>query len=77
MPCFYTDQYDPGMEFVGYLDPATPADAVVRGDVEGRVVAGMNVTIWDVVDPIRELITCGRRLDPVRLADPHLTPEAG
>ena len=81
LPYFYTDQYDLGMEFVGYLDPATPTEVVVRGDVEGReflafwlaagrVVAGMNVNIWDVVDPIRELITSGRQLDPARLADP-------
>jgi 3-phenylpropionate/trans-cinnamate dioxygenase ferredoxin reductase subunit len=69
------------MEFVGYLDPATPTEVVVRGDVEGRefiafwladgrVAAGMNVNVWDVVDPIRELITSGRPLDPARLADP-------
>ena len=29
-PYFYTDQYDLGMEYVGYSDPAN--DVVVRGD---------------------------------------------
>ena len=35
-PYFFTDQYDLGMEYVGYSDPAH--DVVVRGDIDvGRV----------------------------------------
>jgi hypothetical protein len=36
----------------------------------GRVLAGMNVNIWDVNDAIQDLVSGGRQVDPVRLADP-------
>ncbi len=76
-PYFYTDQYDLGMEYVGYSDPAN--DVVVRGDtatgefiafwLDGeRLTAGMNVNVWDVNDDIRALL--GRTVDRARLADP-------
>jgi 3-phenylpropionate/trans-cinnamate dioxygenase ferredoxin reductase subunit len=79
LPYFYTDQFDLGMEYVGYADGK--AEVVVRGDglefiafwlVDGRVAAGMNVNVWDVVDPIRSLILSGREVDPARLADPEV-----
>jgi 3-phenylpropionate/trans-cinnamate dioxygenase ferredoxin reductase subunit len=68
IPYFFSDQYDAGMEYSGY---APEWDEVVfRGDVgsrefiafwlkDGRVVAGMNMNIWDVNDEIRELILAG------------------
>jgi 3-phenylpropionate/trans-cinnamate dioxygenase ferredoxin reductase component len=57
---------------------------VIRGDlaarefiafwtVGGRVVAGMNVNVWDVTDAIQALIHAGLRgvtIDPTALADP-------
>lgn len=79
-PYFYTDQFDLGMEYVGY---ATDSDEVViRGDKgsgeflafwlrEGRVQAGMNVNVWDVNDDIRALI--GNTVDRDRLADPQIS----
>jgi 3-phenylpropionate/trans-cinnamate dioxygenase ferredoxin reductase subunit len=36
---------------------------------DGRVVAGMNVNIWDVNDDIQALIRSERAVDPERLAD--------
>jgi 3-phenylpropionate/trans-cinnamate dioxygenase ferredoxin reductase subunit len=81
LPFFYTDQYDLGMEFTGLVDGA---DALVhRGDVAGRefivfwtaagrVIAGMNVNIWDVSDQIGALIRSGAVIDPARLADPDI-----
>jgi 3-phenylpropionate/trans-cinnamate dioxygenase ferredoxin reductase subunit len=84
LPYFYTDQYDLGMEYVGDI---TGYDRVVfRGDVPGRefiafwlkdnrVLAGMNVNVWDVVDPIKELIRSGRQIDPDRLADTGVSLE--
>ena len=83
LPYFYTDQYDLGMEYLGYVSPDDDPDVVVRGDldgrefiafwlVDGRVVAGMNVNVWDVTDPIRALILSGRRVDPAALADPDV-----
>ena len=77
-PYFFTDQYDLGCEYVGYADEND--EVVVRGDVasreliafwlrEGQVVAGMNINVWDVTEQIEALITSGRVVDPVRLAD--------
>jgi 3-phenylpropionate/trans-cinnamate dioxygenase ferredoxin reductase subunit len=78
IPYFFSDQYETGMEYSGY---ATEWDEVVfRGDVaarefiafwleDERVVAGMNMNVWDVSDPIRELIRSRQRLDPRQLAD--------
>jgi len=37
-----------------------------------RVVAGMNMNVWDVSDPIRELIRLRRPVDPRDLADPDV-----
>ncbi len=79
IPYFFSDQYDAGMEYGGY---ATEWDQVVfRGDPadgefiafwldSGRLVAGMNVNVWDVNEPIRELISSRRPMNPKALADP-------
>jgi 3-phenylpropionate/trans-cinnamate dioxygenase ferredoxin reductase subunit len=37
-----------------------------------RVVAGMNVNVWDVNDPIRRLISQRVAVDDRRLADPDV-----
>ncbi|MFJ9608030.1 NAD(P)/FAD-dependent oxidoreductase [Kitasatospora sp. NPDC101176] len=81
VPYFFTDQYDLGMEYVGYVEPGGYDRVVFRGDPAtreflafwlsgGRVLAGMNVNVWDVTDPIRELVRSGRTVDPKALADP-------
>ncbi|MFD5562767.1 NAD(P)/FAD-dependent oxidoreductase [Kitasatospora griseola] len=81
VPYFFTDQYDLGMEYTGYAEPGGYDRVVFRGDVAGRefiafwlsgakVLAGMNVNVWDVTDPIRELVRSGREVDPERLANP-------
>ena len=79
LPYFFSDQYDLGMEYVGYSDPA---DAVaVRGSLadrqfiafwhrDGIVTAAMNVNVWDVVEDLKAIIAGGRELEPSRLADP-------
>ena len=84
LPYFFSDQYDVGMEYSGY---ATSWDEVVfRGDVAsrefiafwldaGRVVAGMNVNVWDATDHIQTLIRSGERIDVARLRDPDLPLE--
>jgi 3-phenylpropionate/trans-cinnamate dioxygenase ferredoxin reductase subunit len=85
---FFTDQYDLGMEYTGFVDPTPGSDlaydqVVFRGDQgarefivfwlrQGRALAGMNVNVWDVVDDVAALITSGRQLDPARLADPSV-----
>jgi 3-phenylpropionate/trans-cinnamate dioxygenase ferredoxin reductase component len=83
LPYFYSDQYDLGMEFVGLVEPGGYSDVVFRGDLlgrefiafwlsEGRVIAGMNVNVWDVTDAIKDLIRSRRPIDPVRLANPEV-----
>lgn len=81
IPYFFSDQYESGMEYSGH---ATEWDEVVlRGDhaahefiafwlKDGQVVAGMNMNVWDVAEPIRELIASRRRLDARKLADPDI-----
>ncbi len=81
LPYFFTDQYDLGMEYLGYVEPGGFDRVVIRGDqasgefvafwtAEGRVLAGMNVNVWDVGDQIRALIESGRAVDPDALANP-------
>jgi 3-phenylpropionate/trans-cinnamate dioxygenase ferredoxin reductase subunit len=78
VPYFFSDQYDVGMEYSGF--PSDWDEVVFRGDVDarefiafwlqdGRVVAGMNVNVWDVTGPIQELIRSGRPVDRERLVD--------
>ncbi len=80
VPYFFTDQYDLGMECAGLPSPGTYDQVVYRGDPAslefiafwlsaGRLVAGMNVNIWDVNDDIQSLIRSGRVLDTSRLSD--------
>ncbi len=80
VPYFYTDQYDLGMEYAGHVEPGGYDQVVFRGDVEGRefiafwlnggrVLAGMNVNVWDVNEVIQEMVRGGREVDAARLAD--------
>ncbi|MFY1676781.1 MULTISPECIES: NAD(P)/FAD-dependent oxidoreductase [unclassified Streptomyces] len=82
MPYFFSDQYDLGMEYTGWAPPGSYDQVVIRGDAgkrefvafwlrRGRVLAGMNVNVWDVTEPIRRLIRAGDRVDAEALADPH------
>ncbi len=67
LPYFFTDQYDLGMEYVGYAAADADTEVVVRGDLGaeqwraywvsgGVVVAGMHVNEWGAIDEIREQI---------------------
>ncbi len=78
LPYFFSDQYDVGMEYSGY---ATSWDQVVfRGDRDGgefaafwleggRVLAGMNVNVWDVNEHVQTLIRAGEPVDVAALTD--------
>ncbi|MEI5584442.1 MULTISPECIES: NAD(P)/FAD-dependent oxidoreductase [unclassified Agromyces] len=87
IPYFYTDQYDLGMEYSGYGPLAAGVAPIFRGDREGRefvafwlrderVVAGMNVNVWDVNDTVQQLIRSRAVVDPAGLADPAVPLEA-
>jgi 3-phenylpropionate/trans-cinnamate dioxygenase ferredoxin reductase subunit len=80
IPYFYTDQFDLGMEYSGYPPLTKGADIVYRGDRAGRefvafwlaggkVVAGMNVNVWDVNDDVQKLIRGEKAVDVARLTD--------
>jgi 3-phenylpropionate/trans-cinnamate dioxygenase ferredoxin reductase component len=81
LPYFFSDQYDVGMEYAGFArtwdrvvfrgDPATREFIAfwLTGD---RVVAGMNVNVWDVIDPIQRLIGERVAVEDRRLADPDI-----
>jgi 3-phenylpropionate/trans-cinnamate dioxygenase ferredoxin reductase component len=89
VPYFFTDQYDLGMEYSGWVAPGGYDSVVFRGDPAlaggkvpeyvvfwvsgGRVLAGMNVNVWDVAEQIQALVRAGyagRTVDLARLADP-------
>jgi 3-phenylpropionate/trans-cinnamate dioxygenase ferredoxin reductase component len=84
LPYFFSDQYDVGMEYAGF---ARSWDRVIfRGDpaarefiafwmTENLVVAGMNLNVWDVGDPIQQLIRARVAIDDRRLADPDIALE--
>jgi 3-phenylpropionate/trans-cinnamate dioxygenase ferredoxin reductase component len=87
VPYFFTDQYDLGMEYSGYVEPDGYDEVVVRGDVgrrefiafwlrRGQVLAGMNVNIWDVNDTIQALVRAGQPVDKNALRDPETPLES-
>ncbi len=79
LPYFFSDQYDVGMEYAGFArtwdrvifrgDPAT-REFIAFWLSGNRVVAGMNVNVWDVIDPIQRLISELVAVDDRRLSDP-------
>ncbi len=83
IPYFYTDQFDLGMEYSGDTGPAGHDRIVYRGEPgsgafiafwlrDERVVAGMNVNVWDVADSIQGLIRSGAAVNASALADPDV-----
>jgi 3-phenylpropionate/trans-cinnamate dioxygenase ferredoxin reductase subunit len=87
LPYFFSDQYDAGMEYSGLA--SAEDEVVIRGDesarelvafwiAEGRVLAGMNMNVWDVNDNVQELIRSRAVVDTAKLADPDvpIDPEA-
>jgi 3-phenylpropionate/trans-cinnamate dioxygenase ferredoxin reductase subunit len=79
IPYFFSDQYDVGMEYSGYVEQWD--EVVFRGDPatrefiafwlkDDRVLAGMNVNVWDVTGDIQALIRARRPVDRAGLLDP-------
>jgi 3-phenylpropionate/trans-cinnamate dioxygenase ferredoxin reductase subunit len=88
VPYFFSDQYELGMEYAGWVDPDSYDWVVFRGEPKGdgeflafwvaggRVLAGMNVNIWDAGDDIQALVRAGHAghaVDLERLADPQVS----
>ncbi|MEU3555763.1 NAD(P)/FAD-dependent oxidoreductase [Streptomyces fragilis] len=87
VPYFFSDQYDLGMEYSGWAPPGAYDQVVIRGDAgkrefiafwmkDGRVLAGMNVNVWDVTPAIQDLIRGGATVDPDALSDPRVPLDA-
>ena len=79
IPYFFSDQYDIGMEYAGFAPEWD--EVVLRGDPagrefiafwlkDGRLVAGMNVNIWDVSKTIAAIVASKRPVDRAALIDP-------
>ena len=78
LPYFFSDQYDVGMEYSGH---ASQWDEIVyRGALadgafvafwlkDRRVVAGMNVNVWDVNEDVQTLIRSRQEIDVAALRD--------
>jgi 3-phenylpropionate/trans-cinnamate dioxygenase ferredoxin reductase component len=78
IPYFFSDQYEVGMEYSGY---ATEWDEVIyRGALsdgefiafwlkDQRVIAGMNVNVWDVNEDVQALIRSRQEITPEALRD--------
>jgi 3-phenylpropionate/trans-cinnamate dioxygenase ferredoxin reductase component len=84
VPYFYSDQFDVGMEYSGYAPEWD--DIVLRGNPADRefvafwlhrrrIVAGMSINVWDLAEPIQELVRSGCVVDPVKLGDPRFPLE--
>ena len=78
LPYFFSDQYDIGLEYAGFVRRGVDTEVVFRGDpagsefmafwlAEGKVLAGMHVNLWDSIDAIKAVV--GTTVDADRLAD--------
>lgn len=87
VPYFFSDQYDLGLEYSGWAPPGSYDQVVIRGDAgkrefiafwlkDHKVLAGMNVNVWDVTETVQELIKAGQPVDPDALADPSVPLES-
>jgi 3-phenylpropionate/trans-cinnamate dioxygenase ferredoxin reductase component len=80
---FFTDQYDLSMEYTGDIGPAGYDRVIFRryadsGQMivfwlyEQRILAGMNIDIWDVADDIERLIQSARPVNADDLGNPAI-----
>jgi hypothetical protein len=78
VPNFFSDQYDVGMEYSGYApewDEVVFRGAPQDGEFiafwlrDGRVLAGMNVNVWDVNEHVQALIRSQAAIDREVLID--------
>ncbi|MFI6348884.1 NAD(P)/FAD-dependent oxidoreductase [Streptomyces sp. NPDC050560] len=81
VPYFFSDQYDLGLEYSGWAPPGSYDQVVLRGNAGkrefiafwlrgGRVLAGMNVNVWDVTAPIQDLIRTRTQVSAEAIGDP-------
>ena len=72
LPYFFSDQYDLGLEYVGYAD--RDSEVLIRGDLAKRefialyhqdriVNAALTVNTWDVLDDLKAIVSKGTPVD--------------
>ncbi|WP_368773193.1 oxidoreductase C-terminal domain-containing protein [Arthrobacter livingstonensis] len=80
VPYFYSDQYELVIEYSGHVAPGGYNEAVFRGDKDQlkcivfwlkdhKVLAAMNINVWDQTDTIKTLVRSGQPVDTAALAD--------
>jgi 3-phenylpropionate/trans-cinnamate dioxygenase ferredoxin reductase subunit len=78
LPYFFSDQFDVGMEYSGYApewDEIVYRGALADGEFvafwlkDRRVIAGMNVNVWDVNEHVQALIRSRQEIDTAALRD--------
>lgn len=83
LPYFFSDQYELGMEYLGHAPEGSYDEVVIRGDLakqefvafwlsNRRIIAAMNVNVWDVLEQIKPLIVKRPPVDTDKLADPDV-----
>jgi 3-phenylpropionate/trans-cinnamate dioxygenase ferredoxin reductase subunit len=90
VPFFFSDQYDAGLEYAGYVPRDTDSELIVRGDTASNafmafwvvpegdsvvVLAGMHVNMWDTIDAVQALIRERTVVSRENLADPSVPLE--
>jgi 3-phenylpropionate/trans-cinnamate dioxygenase ferredoxin reductase subunit len=79
LPYFYSDQYDLGLEYVGFAD--ADHDVAIRGSLaerefvafyhrDGVVNAALTVNVWDVVEDLKTIVNAGVPVNVAALTDP-------
>lgn len=82
LPYFFTDQYDLGMEYIGYApaydrvvfrgDTAAGAYLAFWLDADDRVLAAMTVNVPGVIAELKKIVAARAPIAPARLADPRI-----
>ncbi|QDW61259.1 NAD(P)/FAD-dependent oxidoreductase [Oerskovia sp. KBS0722] len=74
LPYFFSDQYDVGMEYLGFVEDPAGTEVVVSGSLEDhelvafwvagdRVQAGMTVNVWEQMGRVEEIVRSARPVD--------------
>ncbi len=80
LPYFYSDQYDLGLEYVGWADAST-SEVAIRGSLatrefiafyhqDGVVNAALAVNTWEVIEDLKTIVAANTPADLTRLTDP-------
>jgi 3-phenylpropionate/trans-cinnamate dioxygenase ferredoxin reductase component len=69
LPYFFSDQYDVDWDEVVFRGDPASHEFIAFWIKDARVVAGMNVNVWDVTDTVQGLIRSRREVVATELAD--------